>query len=445
MEPRKAVIVKAARTPIGKQGGILSDKSTIDLGVLVADEVLRRADMKTTGVDEAVYGNCGQEVPNVARAIALKLQGGGQERHALPGITLQRNCGSGHEAIMYAARAINAGERDVMIAGGTESMSRYTTAFADSAKLRNRIEGKGKSLLAYKRSVRLGDIKDLGDDLELVNFLWVGLSDPISGMTMPHTAEKLARTYNVPRELMDEFSMESHRRAARAWKQGQYNPEVVPVDGVPYDECVKDNPDPKKYKEQLRIKGAPGTGLETDLITAYNACPINDGAAAALMMSEERARFFGLPVMGYVAAYASEACDPSMMGIGPSYAIRKLLKSYERTTGKTLTLDEIGQVEINEAFAAVVLANAKELGLPLDKVNPRGGAIAMGHPVGATGVRNTATLLYSMIDNGHEYGIVSACVGGGQGVAILLHRPTGTDLYTATDAQRDTHPSLKSG
>jgi acetyl-CoA acetyltransferase family protein len=323
---------------------------------------------------------------------------------------------------MYAARAIAAGERDVMVAGGTESMSGYPVSVESSNKLRERLKSRGKEVLAYKRKFRLGDLKDIGDDVGFVNTLWAGLSDPITEVTMPATAEKLARKYELTREELDEFAMLSHRRAERSTKDGLFCREIVPVKGLAYDECIR-SPDPKAYREAKRIPGAAGTGIETDLITPLNACPINDGAGAVLVMSERTARERGLPIMGYVTAYASEACDPAIMGIGPAYAIRTLLQRHEVRTGRKLTLDDIAQVEINEAFAAVALANAKELGLPIEKVNPRGGAIALGHPVGATGARNAATALYSMMANGYERAIVSACVGGGQGVAYLLERP----------------------
>jgi acetyl-CoA C-acetyltransferase len=442
MDPRNAVIVSAARTPVGKKGRSLADKTTIDLGMIVTAEALRRAGTGLREVDEVIFGNCGQEYSNVARCIVLAMADGGYA--GLPdGQTVNRNCGSGHQAIMTAASKVISGERDVVLAGGTESMSRYSMRFSDGIKVGNRLKERGKALLGFKRDLRLADLKDLGDDLTVRNELWYGLSDPVINMTMPATAEKLARQYRLDRQDLDAFAVMSHTRAAQAQADGRYDLPVVPVDGMRYDECVQRNPSLNDFTKEPRIGGAPGTGLETDLITALNACPTNDGAAAVLIMSEETARRRGLPILAYIAAYESAACDPSIMGIGPTHAIRRLPGDYKRRTGRELGLGGIQQFEINEAFASVVLANSHELDVPLERINPYGGAIALGHPVGATGCRITADLVYTMVRDGTEYAVNAACVGGGQGVAILLHRPRDAPLATYEDVRKHQHPDVR--
>jgi acetyl-CoA C-acetyltransferase len=397
---KEVVIVGGVRTPIGRHGGGLKDITAQDLAVRVIQEVLSRTKLDPMLIDEVILGCCGQasDAPNIARVAAL-MAGIPKE---VPGYTVQRNCASGQVAITSACQAIQAEDGEVFLSGGTESMSNapYMVRGARwGLKLRH---------------------------TTFIDTLWEGLTDPVCNQIMGRTAENLAEMYSISRLEQDEFAVQSHKKAFMATRMGKFKDEIVPVEvkkrvagqvvaseNVTQDECI--NPTLSVQKAALY----PTVFKEGGSVTPANACPISDGAAACLVMTADKAKEFGLEPMGYVRAYAYAGVDPAIMGIGPAYAVPKAL---ERAG---LKLTDIQLIELNEAFASQAIAVGKELakdGWDWDKVNVNGGAIALGHPVGCTGVRIAVTLLHEMKRRGLTLGLATECVGGGQGAAIIVER-----------------------
>jgi acetyl-CoA C-acetyltransferase len=311
-----------------------------------------------------------------------------------PAFTVNRLCGSGVQAIMSAAQAIQTGDAQIVLAGGAESMSRgaYTVQNA-------------------RWGARMGDAS-------LVDTVVGALTDPFNDIHMGVTAENLAESHGISREAQDEFSLESHRRAQAALEAGRFDEQVVPVE-------VKGRKGTVEFKvdEHVRLDASPETfaklrpAFDKDgTVTAGNASGVNDAAAAVVVMSADRAHELGAPVRARILSYAVCGVEPKTMGIGPVPAVRKALAR----AGKTL--DDVDVIELNEAFAAQSLAVIQDLDLDLDKVNPNGGAIALGHPIAATGVIITAKILAEMERQDHKLGLVSLCIGGGQGIAMLLER-----------------------
>jgi acetyl-CoA acyltransferase len=387
----------ARRTPIGKLRGALSSVRPDDLAAAVLRGVLADAPaLDPARIDDVYWGaanQAGEDNRNVARMAAL-LAG---LPETVPGATVNRLCASGLEAVTTAARTIAAGEADIVLAGGSESMSRapFVLPRPDEA-LPHRIE---------TVDTRLG--------WRLVNPAMKELHGLLS---MGETAEEVAARYGVPRERQDEFALRSHQRAADARKNGYFDAEILPVnrpDGVVVDtdECVREDTSYDKLSRLKPVFRPDGT------VTAGNASPMNDGAAALLLVSEEALAEFGLESLGRYAAGASAGVHPDVMGIGPVPATQKVL-------GRVgWTIDAVEEAEFNEAFAAQALACVDRLGIDPDLVNPTGGAIALGHPLGCSGARILTTLLHRMRRTGAARGLATMCVGVGQGSAVLVERP----------------------
>ncbi len=398
---KEVVIVSPLRTPVGVFGGSLSSLHAEDLAAHVFRTVLDRTGIDPAMLDDVILGCVAQpyDAANIARVSALKAG----IPFEVPGYTIQRNCASSIQVITSAYQAIQAGDGEIFLVGGSESMSSVPYTLK-----------KARWGLRLRHS-------------ELSDGLWDSLTDPVAGLIMGLTAENLVEKYGITREEMDRYAVESHRRAAAAQAAGKFKDEIVPVEViqrvhgqkikkiVDSDEGIKPDLTLEKAAQYRPVFKKGGT------VTAANSCPINDGAAAMLVMTAEKAVELGLEPMARVVGYAYAGVDPAYMGIGPVYSIPKALKK----TG--LKLEDIGVIELNEAFAAQVIADDIELkrqGYKLDfeKVNPNGGAIALGHPVGATGSKLTATVLREMRRNGIRYGMVTMCVGGGQGGTMIFER-----------------------
>jgi acetyl-CoA acyltransferase len=378
-----AVIIEAVRTPIGKRNGGLAGVHPADLAAPVLRAVLDRPGVDSELVGDVILGcvlQVGEQALNIARSALL---GAGYSQD-VPGVTVDRQCGSGQQAVNFAAQGVMSGVHDLVVAGGTESMSRVPM-FSNIAP------GPG---LPYG---------------ELFRQRYQVTSDVVH---QGNSAEMVARKWALSREQLDAFSLESHRRAARAWQEGRFDREVVPVpvgDGqVERDEGIR----PDTSLEALsRLKPA----FDADgVITAGNSSQISDGAAALLITSYAAARRLSLRPRARIAAMAVTATDPILMLTGPIPATAKVL---DRTG---LSIDDIGAFEVNEAFAPVVAAWLAETGADSDRVNPNGGAIALGHPLGASGARLMVTLLHEMERTGSRYGLQTMCEGGGTSSATVL-------------------------
>lgn len=397
---KEVVIAGCCRTPQGNLGGALKDVPAQKLAEIVLRETLARTKVDPALLDDVILGCIGQpsDAANIGRVAAL-MAGVPKE---VTGYTVQRNCASGLEAITSAWRAIQAEEGELYLVGGTESMSNIPYI----------IKG-ARWGLRLRHSV-------------LVDALWEGLTDPICNQIMGRTAENVAELYGITRQEQDEYAVMSHKKAFMATRMGKFKEEIVPVtvekkmagqvvasEPITQDEGIN----PTLTVQKLALY--PTVFKENGTVTPGNACPITDGAAAMIVATERKAKELGLEILGYIRAYAYAGVDPALMGIGPAYAIPKALKK------AGLKLTDIDLIELNEAFAAQVLAVGKILkdeGWDWNKVNVNGGAIALGHPVGATGARLVTTLLYEMRRRDVRYGLATMCVGGGQGGAIILER-----------------------
>ncbi len=396
----RVAIVDAVRTPIGRYAGELSSIRPDDLGAIVIQALLQRNEaLDPSTIDDVIFGNAngaGEENRNVARMSAL-LAGLPIE---VGGTTLNRLCGSGLDAVNFAARTILAGEADVMIAGGTESMSRAPFVMAKPGR-------------AFPR----GEMQ-LQDTTIGWRFVNPKMEEMYGVDTMPQTAENVATDYNISRERQDEFSLQSQLKTKEAQQSDRFADEIVPVSyktrkGEEVVVSVDEHPRPDSTIEglqKLRALFPNGT------ITAGNASGVNDGASALLLMSEKRAKELGLDVLGYYTMSATAGVEPRVMGIGPIAATEKLLRRANRT------VKELDLIELNEAFAAQALACIDGLQLPVDKVNVNGGAIALGHPLGASGARILTTLLHEMKRREAKLGLATMCIGVGQGIATLVER-----------------------
>jgi acetyl-CoA C-acetyltransferase len=390
---QRAVIVEGARTPVGKFLGAFSEVPAVDLGILAVKSALERAGTPASEVDELVFGHARQagNGPNPARQVAYRA-GLGEEK---PAFTVNMACGSGVKAIQVAAEQIALGNAEVVVAGGQENMTR-TPFLLDRMRL----------------GYRMGDAT-VYDGMSRDGFL-----DPLCGLIMGETAENLARRYEIPRREQDEFALRSQQKAAAM--EARRAREIVPVD-VPGAKGQSRRIEADEHPRPDTTIGALG-GLrpvfdpETGTITAGNSSGITDGAAALVLMSEDRARAEGREPLARIVAYASAGVDPAYMGIGVVPATRKVL---DRTG---LSLQDFEVIELNEAFAAQVLACDRELKLDHDKLNPNGGAIALGHPIGMTGARIVLTCAYEMRDKGYALGLATLCISGGMGMAMVLER-----------------------
>ena len=389
-----AVIVAAARTAIGSFMGSLAEVPAVSLGAAVIRALMKRSGLENTAVDDVIMGHVltaglGQ---NTARQAAI----GAGLSPEVPAITINRVCGSGLNAVMLAAQAIRNGDAQILIAGGMESMS-----------LAPYVVG------GLRAGVRMGN-GELVDTM-----IRDGLWDAFNNFHMGITAENLAERFALSREQQDEFAAQSQVRALAAINAGRFEEEITPVEvpqrkGPPLVFARDEQPRPGTSVAQLA--GLKAAFKKNGSVTAGNASSINDGAAGVVVMSAEEAARRGLPILARVAAYATAGVDPAVMGYGPVPATRKCLEK----AGWTLSSVEL--VEANEAFAAQSLTVAQELGLNPDIVNVNGGAIALGHPIGASGCRVLVTLLHEMRRRDAKRGLATLCIGGGQGVAMALER-----------------------
>jgi len=386
------VLVGGARTPMAEYNGHLAHLSAVDLGVHAAKAAFERSGVSPAQVDHVVFGNVlqtGNDAIYLTRHIGLK-SGVPVE---VPALTVNRLCGSGFQSLVSGAHQILLGEASVVLCGGTESMSNAPYVVRGA-----------------RQGLRLGHVP-------FVDTLMESLRDPYCDLPMAVTAENLAERYGISREEQDRLALRSQRRAEEAYRAGRLQEEIAPI-------LLEDR---KKgtfsFGEDTHRK--PETTLEAlarlrpvfrkdGTVTGGNASGIVDGAAALILAREDRARAEGWPVLGYLRAWSYAAVPPEIMGFGPVPAIRKILKA------EGLSLSDVGLFEVNEAFAAQYLACEKELGLDPDRTNVNGGAVALGHPLGATGTRLTLTLLLEMRRRKTRFGIASACIGGGQGMAVLL-------------------------
>ena len=391
---KRIYLAGAVRTPIGKFGGTLQSWTAADMGVAVAKEAMRRAHVAPDQVDDSIWG-CARQAgggPNVARQITFRA--GVPE--TIPAFTVNQACGSGLKAIILAAQEIMLGRANAVLAGGTESMSRVPY-FAEGARW----------------GMRMGN-------MQLVDGMYRdGFNDPLSGLMMGQTAEKLARQYEISRAEQDEFALRSQQQAAAAMSSGRFKDEVMPLE----IESRKNETTSFAQDEHCRA----GTTL-TDLaklppvfyndgsVTAGNSSGITDGAAAIMVLSEEGLKRAGVNPQARIVDYEIAGVAPDVMGIGPVPAVRALLRR------QNLTLAQIDLVELNEAFAAQVIACDRELHFDAECLNVNGGAIALGHPIGCTGVRITATLVHEMQKREARLGLATLCVSGGMGLALLLER-----------------------
>ena len=390
---KDVVIIDGARTPFGTFGGALRDVSATDLGVIAAKAALERSKVDPKQIDQVIFGNVLQtsgDAVYLARHIGLK-SGVPQEA---PALTINRLCGSGLQAILLGAQEIQLGQADFVLAGGTENMSMAP----------HQIRG-------ARWGLPLGEQK-------LEDYLWVALVDSYNGLGMANTAENLARKYGIARDAADEFAYRSHTLAAKAREDCRFSKEIVPVEVktkkgmavVDKDEHIRPDTTVAGLSKLIARFEKDGT------VTAGTASGINDGAAAVIVASAEAAQKAGLKPIARIVSGGVCGVDPDIMGIGPAPSSRQAL---QRAGKKVQDMD---LVEINEAFATQYLAVEKELGLDREKTNVNGGAIALGHPLGASGARLALTLAYELRERGGKLGLASLCIGGGQGIAAIIER-----------------------
>lgn len=397
---KKIVIASPVRTPIGRaaRDGLLRDVSAQQLLKECFRQVIERSGVDTSLIDEVIAGTCMHlhDAPNVARVSALLA---GIPEH-VPGFSVQRNCASGLQAITSAVDKIYAGRGKIYLVGGTESMSNFPYV----------LEGARWGL----------EMRDAA----VVDALWRGLTDPILNLHMGETAENVAEKYGVTRWEQDVFASDSHRKALRAQREGKFKSQIIPVlvrerggmgrsreKTVNQDQCIRPDSSPEllgSVRTAFRKKEDGGT------VTPGNACPFSDGAGAMLVLSARQARRLRIVPMAEIIDYAYVGLDPRYMGEGPIPAIQKLLSR------RNMRIEDIDFFEINEAFAAQCIPCQLELGIPDEKLNVWGGAIALGHPVGATGAILTVKAAYILKEYDAEYAVISMCVGGGQGGAMLI-------------------------
>ncbi|MGX6980053.1 acetyl-CoA C-acetyltransferase [Vagococcus elongatus] len=391
---RDVVIVSAVRTPIGNFGGIFKDVSAVSLGVAAGQGALDKINLSPNEIDEVIFGNVlgaglGQ---NVARQISIALK----IPFECPSFTVDMVCGSGLKAVMLGAQSIQTNQADVVLVGGTENMSQAPYLSENQ-----------------RWGSKIGDIS-LVDSL-----LKDGLTDAFEGYHMGMTAENLAEKYHISREDQDAFALDSQKKTEKAMNEGKFDEEIIPVQipkkrGEPFiaskDEYPRNNVTLASLSKLRPAFKKDGT------VTAGNASGINDGAAAIILMAREKAEALGLEIMGQLTHAASAGVSPDEMGLGPIPATRKILSK------SGLTIDQIDLVEGNEAFAVQSLCVLHELGLSPEKVNVNGGAIALGHPIGASGARILVTLVHEMKKRKVKKGLATLCIGGGQGNAVLIEK-----------------------
>lgn len=388
---KDVVIASAVRTPIGSLMGELSSVSAADLGSIVIKEALKRANISPDIVDETIFGCVLQagKYQGIARQAAVNA-GIPVEK---PALAINMICGSGLRSVAMATQAIKCGDADVVVCGGTESMSQAPYVL---------------------NNMRKGN--KMGDSTVIDSMVIDGLTDAFNKYHMGITAENVAEKYGITREMQDEFALRSQNNAEKAQKEGKFKDEIVPVTiktkkgetVITEDEYPKHGTTIEKLSNLRPAFKADGT------VTAGNASGINDGAAAIILMSKEKAEELGVKPIATIKGYGSAGVDPSIMGIGPIEASKKALKQ------AGIEVKDLDLIESNEAFAAQSIAVAKELGFDMEKVNVNGGAIALGHPIGASGARILVTLLYEMQKRNSKYGLATLCIGGGMGTSLVV-------------------------
>jgi acetyl-CoA acetyltransferase family protein len=386
-------VIGGARTPMTEYTGALKDVSALELGAIAARAAFSKTGVKPEWIDHAVFGNVMQTSSDAiygARHVALKAG----VPIEVPALTVNRLCGSGIQAAVSGAQLIQLGEADIVLSGGIENMSQAPHV-----------------IRGLRSGLRLNQGK-------LEDYLYEALLDPYCGLFMAQTAEKCAAKYNVSREEQDKYALRSQQAATKAWADGRFADEVVPVEiktrkGV----TVVDKDDHMRPDTTLEgLAKLPAAFSKDGTVTAGNASGIVDGGAALILASAKAVKGKGLTPTARLVSWAAVGVDPSLMGMGPAPATRKAL---ERAG---LTLDQIDLVEVNEAFAGQYLAVEKELGLDRDKTNVNGGAIALGHPLGMTGTRLLLTLTLELARRNRKYGLATACIGGGQGIAAIVEK-----------------------
>ncbi|MEJ9230780.1 thiolase family protein [Peribacillus butanolivorans] len=386
---KEVVIVGGARTAIGTMGGMIKDIHPADLGAVAIKEAIHRAGVAPELVEEVIVGCVGQVAENafIARMCALRAGLSSQST----AYTVNRLCGSGLQAINSAVQAIQNGQSEIIVAAGTENMD----------------------LLPYY--IRKGRYGYRFGHSQLEDGLTTALTDPFGNYSMGVTAEKVAERYNITREEQDAFALASQEKALHAIESGYFEGEIVPVEvkGRKGDTLFEQDEHPRRTTIEKLAKLKPAFE-QGGSVTAGNSSGINQGAGAVVIMSKEKANDLGLKPLAYIREQAVAGVDPEIMGFAPSPAVKKVLKKSQ------LTLNDIGLVELNEAFAAQAVAVIKDLGIDESKVNPNGGAIALGHPIGATGAILTVKSLYDMKRRGLKRAIVTMCIGGGQGIATIF-------------------------
>lgn len=389
----EVVVIEGARTPFANFGGSFKDISAIDLGALSAEEAISRAKVEANEVDHVVMGNVqhsGTDALYTARHVGLKAG----LPVTVPGLTVNRLCGSGLEAITTAAKMIMLGEADVTLAGGTESMS---------------------NIPFFVQGSRWGT--KLGQSPKIVDYLWEALYDPVGDVTMSLTAENIAKKYNLSKEEVDIVAKASYDRALEAIESGRLAKEIVPVSVKTKKGEIIVNQDegPRKTEMEDLAKLKPRF-IENGVVTPGNASGISDGAATVVLTSAKYAEKRGLKPLARLVSWSVVGVDPKFMGIGPVPAIQDALQK------AGLTMDDLDLIEINEAFAAQYLGCQRELGFDPEIGNVNGGAVALGHPLGASGARITLSLIYELQLRNKRYGASSVCIGGGQGIAAIWER-----------------------
>lgn len=388
------VIVAAVRTPIGRFGGVFKDLPAWRLGASAIAGALSRVGLEPAAVEDVIMGNVLQAGQGMNPARRASMTAGLPD--SVPAVTVNMVCGSGLRAVVMAAQAIALGEAQIVVAGGMESMSQAPYLLSGAR-------------FGYR----------LGHGMLVDSLLAEGLTDAFHDCHMGITAENIAREYGIGREEQDRYAVESQRRAALAWETGAFADEIIPVEvpGRQGSELVTrdEHPRPETTLEGLlRLRPAfdpAGT------VTAGNASGINDGAAALVVMAEERARALGLEPLARIRSWAWAGVPPRVMGLGPIPALRQALARAE------LRIEDLDLYEVNEAFAVQVLAVQRELGLDPQRLNIYGGAIALGHPIGASGARILVTLVHALRRTGGRYGAAALCIGGGMGIAVIVERP----------------------
>lgn len=388
----KVFLVGSVRTPIGKFGGTLAEWSAADMGVAVAKETLKRANITPEQVQDSIWG-CARQAgggPNVARQITYRA--GCPD--TVPAFTVNQACGSGLRAIILAAEKIMLGKADIVLAGGTESMSRVPY-FADGARW----------------GTKMGNV-------ELVDGMYRdGFNDPLSGLVMGQTAENLAKQYNISRDEQDEFALRSQTRAEKAITENRFEDEIIPLEikGRKGEVKVFERDEHPRFGSTIEgVRKLPPVFYKDGTVTAGNSSGITDGASSLLVMSEEAVNKNNITPQARIVDYEIVGVPPEIMGIGPVSAVNNLLAR------QNLKLDDIDLIELNEAFAAQVIACDRDLTMDADRLNVNGGSIALGHPIGCTGTRITTTLLHEMQKRRSKYGIATLCISGGMGIAVLI-------------------------